>query len=190
MRIYNKDETNIEKEDIKEMILGGAVFIYPTDTIYGIGCNALDKEAVTRLRKIKKRHQMPFSVIVPSKNWIKNNCKLKKEGDKWISKLPGPYTLIVPLKEKGIVAEETNNGKDSLGGRIPDHWFTEIVQELGVPIVTTSANFMGEDFMTSLDDLNPEIKSKVDFIIYDGEKIGRPSKLVFLTEEKTEIKER
>ena len=192
MRIYNKDEFNLEKEELKKGILEGAVFVHPTDTIYGLGCNAMDSDAVKRLREIKKRCQRPFSVIAPSKEWIYNicACKEKEECSKWIEKLPGPYTLIISLKEKGMVAKETNNNLDTLGVRIPNHWFSRIVMELNIPIVTTSANFIGEDYMTSLDDLNSEIKSKVDFIIYEGEKTGRPSKLVFLTEEKTEIKER
>ncbi|NQV08867.1 threonylcarbamoyl-AMP synthase [Candidatus Woesearchaeota archaeon] len=192
MRIYNKDETILDKEELKREILNGAVFIYPTDTIYGIGCDATNVEAVKRLRSIKKRHTMPFSVIAPSKEWIKevSDCDNEEEFDKWIGKLPGPYTLILSLNTKECVAPETNNDLDTLGVRIPDHWFTKIVTEIGVPIITTSANFIGEDFMTSLEDLNPEIKRKVDFIIYEGEKKGTPSNLVFLKKGQTKIQER
>lgn len=191
MRTYNRDEFNLEKEEIKRSILNGSVFIHPTDTIYGLGCNALDSDAVKRLRKIKKRYERPFSVIAPSKEWIYNvsGCN-DKECKEWIEKLPGPYTLIIPLKENDVVAKETNNGLETLGVRIPDHWFSEIATELEIPIVTTSANFIGEEYMTSLEDLNSEIKSKVDFILYEGEKTGRPSKLVFLGKKETEIKER
>lgn len=191
MRIYNKDETKIKKDVLKKEILEGAVFIHPTDTIYGLGCDATNEESVKKLREIKKRYTMPFSVIAPSKDWIENICgKNEKECERWVNKLPGPYTLIIALKDKYCVAMETNNNLDTLGIRIPDHWFSEFVSELNIPIITTSANLIGEDYMTSLDDLNTEIKKKVDFIIYEGEKKGRPSKLVFLKKEKIEVKER
>ncbi|MEK6876251.1 MAG: Sua5/YciO/YrdC/YwlC family protein, partial [Nanoarchaeota archaeon] len=55
--------------------------------------------------------------------------------------------------------------------------------EINMPIVTTSANKSNEDFMTSLDDLDSEIKSKVDFIVYEGQKKGNPSKIIDLTDE-------
>ena len=54
--------------------------------------------------------------------------------------------------------------------RIPDHWFSDVIRELGFPIVTTSANRSGQPFTTSLDDLDQVIKDGVDFIIYEGEK--------------------
>tara|TARA_Y100000310_G_scaffold306937_1_gene348533 strand:+ start:826 stop:1041 length:216 start_codon:yes stop_codon:yes gene_type:complete len=67
---------------------------------------------------------------------------------------------------------------------MPDHWMQELVEELGVPIVTTSANKTGKEFMTSLENLDPEIKRGVKFIIYEGEKKARPSRLVNLADEK------
>ena len=69
MKVMTKDEVNVNFDDIKDMIEDGAVFIHPTDTIYGIGCDATNKEAVKKARDIKKSKQ-PFSVIAPSKDWI------------------------------------------------------------------------------------------------------------------------
>ena len=85
------------------------------------------------------------------------------------------------------VAENVAPGKDTLGIRIPDHWFSNFVAEINMPIVTTSANKSNEDFMTSLDDLDSEIKSKVDFIVYEGEKKGKPSRIIDLTDEEKVI---
>jgi tRNA threonylcarbamoyl adenosine modification protein (Sua5/YciO/YrdC/YwlC family) len=102
--------------------------------------------------------------------------------------LPGPYTLILKTK-KQCVAENVAPDLDTLGIRIPDHWFSNFVNEIDIPIVTTSVNKSSEDFMTSLDDLDSEIKSRVDFIVNEGEKKGNTSKIIDLTDD-TEVIER
>ncbi len=182
MRILNFDEFKLEKEAIIYSIINGAIVIHPTDTIYGIGCNAQDSKAVKKVRQLKGRVTNPFSVIAPSLEWVYKNCIVTKQGEEWLEKLPGPYTLIFKLKNNKCVANEANSGLNSLGIRIPNHWIKDIVAEAEVPIVTTSVNISGEDYMTSLEDLEPKIKSGVDFILYEGEKEGKPSKIINLTE--------
>ncbi|MEK6809921.1 MAG: L-threonylcarbamoyladenylate synthase [Nanoarchaeota archaeon] len=188
MEVLTKTELQTRFAEIAERISKGAIFIYPTDTIYGIGCNALDEKAVAKIRKLKERPTNPFSIIIPSKEWVAENCMVTKEGKEWIAKLPGPYTLIFKLKNKNTIAKSVNAGEETIGVRIPSHWFSQVVLKLGFPIVTTSANLSGRSFMTSLEDVDQKIKEGVDFIIYEGEKKGRPSKIVNLVEGK--IKER
>jgi len=159
-----------------ETIERGAIFIYPTDTIYGIGCNALNSKAVIRLRKIKEQYDRPVSIIAPSKKWIMENCEVNEGA---LSKLPGPYTLIVKLKTK-VIAKEVNLGSGTVGVRMPNHWITRQVAKFGFPIVTTSVNKTGNQFMTSFDNLDAEIAKKVDFIVYDGKKEGHPSTIINL----------
>jgi len=182
MRILNIDEFKLEQKSIIDEIISGAVFIYPTDTIYGLGCNAQDSFAVIKIRKIKGRALNPFSVIAPSLEWINKNCIVTKEGKEWLRKLPGPYTLIFKLKNFNCVAKEVNPNLKTLGIRIPNYWIRKIVAGAEVPIVTTSVNKSNEDYMSSLEDLDPTIKASVDFIIYEGKKEGKPSKIVDLTE--------
>lgn len=180
MQTLSKEEINgVVLEAIKQ----GTVFIHPTDTIYGIGCNALSYDSVKKIREIKERYNRPFSVIAPSKAWIYANCEVNEEAEKWIQKLPGPYTLILKLLKKECIAENVNTDLDTVGVRIPDHWFSGVVNKLGFPVVTTSANIIHENFMTSIEDLDPKISSKVEFTIYEGEKNGKPSKLIDLTKE-------
>ena len=97
--------------------------------------------------------------------------------------------MILKIK-KQCVAENVTLGISSLGVRIPDHWFSMVVNALNIPLVTTSANIVGDNFMTSMDNLNIDIKNKVDFIVYEGEKKGRPSTLIDLSKEKESIKKR
>ena len=181
MRILNFDELEMERPSIIDAVARGAVFIYPTDTIYGIGCNAQLSNSVKKIRLLKSRASNPFSVIAPSIEWVYESCMVTKEGEEWLGKLPGPYTLIFKLKNN-CVAKEVNPGLKTLGIRIPNHWIRKLVAEAEMPVVTTSVNRSNEDYMTSLEDLDASIKSGVDFILYEGKKEGKPSRIVDLTE--------
>jgi L-threonylcarbamoyladenylate synthase len=188
MQTISKEEISSRKIEIAKRIIEGAIFIHPTDTIYGIGCDASNPEAVKRVRDAKNRYERPFSVIVPNKEWIEKNCVVNKRVEKWIEKLPGPYTLILKLKNQDGIAENVNPGLDTIGVRIPNHWISGLSTELEIPIITTSANLVGNDFMTSMDSLDSNIQKKMDFIIYEGEKSGRPSQIVDLTKDEKVIK--
>ena len=181
MRVLNADELKIEKDAIIESIIDGAIFVYPTDTIYGIGCNAQISKSVKKIRQLKGRAANPFSVIAPSIDWIKENCLIAEEAEEWLDKLPGPYTLILKLKNQKCVAKDVNPGLSTLGVRIPRHWISKIVADAEIPIVTTSVNRSNEDYMTSLEDLDSAVKKGIDFVLYEGAKEGRPSKIVNLT---------
>ncbi|MFT4303142.1 MAG: L-threonylcarbamoyladenylate synthase [Candidatus Woesearchaeota archaeon] len=187
---YSKAEFELKTDAIVDKILQGSIFIHPTDTIYGLGCDATNSESVKKIREMKARYTRPFSILAPDKTWIRENCEVDDKVIEWIKKLPGPYTLILKLKDKNAIAKEVNNGLDTIGVRIIDHWFQKGCELLGKPIVTTSANVIGSDFMTSIENLDSDIKSKTDFIIYEGEKLGRPSTIVDLTKESENIKKR
>ena len=181
MRIINFEEFNLEKPLLLDSIINGAVFIYPTDTIYGVGCNAQDTKAVKKIRSLKSRATNPFSVIAPSVDWIRQNCIVTEKAENWLLKLPGPYTFIFKLKKKQSVSKEVNKGIDTLGIRIPNHWIKNIARDAGIPIVTTSVNKSNEDYMTSVEDMDDSIKGSIDFTIYEGQKEGKPSTVVDLT---------
>lgn len=191
MEIITDSQFKLEFERYSNIMKrGNLIFVHPTDTIYGLGCNAEDDSSVKRIRDIKERYTRPFSVIAPSKEWILENCIVKEDDLNYIDKLPGPYTIILNLKNKNCISPHVNNGTETIGVRIPNHWMSDFAKTLGKPIVTTSANKMGSDFMTSIEDLDPGIRSKVNFVIYEGEKDGRPSKVIDLTNEEIEIMDR
>ena len=181
MEILTKNELKIRYSEFLNKVKEGALFVHPTDTIYGISCDATNEEAIKKIREAKGRITNPLSIWVPSINWIKENCVLNKTSEEWLKKLPGPYTLIFKIKNKNAIAKNVNPGIDTIGIRFPNHWFQDIVKDLNTPIITTSANKAGEPFMTSLDNLDEAIKGKVAFLIYEGEKKARPSKIVDLT---------
>jgi len=183
MEVLTKSELQVRFEEIAQKIQDGTIFIHPSDTIYGLGCNALDEKAVSKLRKIKGNATTPFSVWAPSLEWIKKNCVVDKKVEEWFKKLPGPYTLILKLKDKKAIAPSVNLGKETIGVRIPQHWFHGAVEELATPIITTAANPAGKPFMTKLDNLDQTISVNTDFVVYEGEKDAKPSQLIDLAGE-------
>ena len=118
MQNISEEEFKTEKLIFFKKIKEGALFIHPTDTIYGIGCNALNHDSVYRIREAKERYTAPFSVIAPSKDWVRQNCEVNEKVEEWLNKLPGAYTLILKLKDKDAVAPNVNMDMDTLGIRI------------------------------------------------------------------------
>ena len=190
MKMLTKAYVDLHKNEIIKEMKDGKIFVYPTDTIYGIGCNALNKEAVLKIRGLKRRDTKPFSVITPSTDWIIENCAVNKKARDWVGKLPGPYTLILPLRNMNNVAPEVTAGLQTIGVRIPNHWFYDFIKQAGILFVTTSANAAGMSPMTDFYSLDSTIKEQVDYIIYDGALSNKPSMIVDLTTENEKIIQR
>jgi len=187
MKIITKTEFLDEKNFLIDEMKKGKILIYPTDTIYGIGCDATSYKAVSKIREIKRREEKPFSIIAPSKEWIRETCFISERHEEWLQKLPGHYTLILKLKNKGAVSSNVNNSQDTIGIRIPDNWFGDIIKEFGKPFVTTSVNLSGEKHVESILEIKKSISEHVDYIIDEGVKRGNPSVIVDLTGEKEKI---
>lgn len=163
----------ISFEEISKENLRG-IFVYPTDTIYGIGCDAMNSKLVEKIRKIKNRDKKPFSIIAPSKKWILENCEVNEEViEKY---LPGKYTLVLKSKYPENFKHISSNGY--LGIRIPKHRISSIVESAGFPIITTSVNISGREFIKNPEKIPNEIKDNVDFIFDQGIINGTPSVLV------------
>ena len=172
------DKVPSAHSQILQAIRSGKIFIYPTDTIYGIGCAAENEAAVKRIRHIKSREtQKPFSIIAPSKEWIHVHFEVKFP--KFLEKLPGPYTLILPKKIPGFLEEVSPS--TSMGVRIPKHPFTQLVEEAAIPFVTTSVNVSGQPHAKSIADIPKEILESVDFVLDAGKLENPPSELWDLT---------
>ncbi len=163
----------------------GAVFVYPTDTIYGIGCDATNERAVAHVRDLKSRDSKPFSIIAPSKKWIVENCKITPLAKQWLKKLPGPYTLILSLKDKNTLSSQINDSSSAVrpqsstvGVRIPKHWISGLVRELGKPVVTTSVNKSGSPALSAKQDI---LSFGADFVLFEGPKNNKASTVVDVT---------
>ncbi len=161
-------------DNIVKNILAGKLFIYPTDTIYGIGCDATNEAAVEKIKKIKERdREKPLSVIAPNTDWIEEHCFIDVEIDKY---LPGPYTIILKKKNKNFLSHVSDT--EFLGIRIPKCDFSEKVAESGVPFITTSVNVSGRAFVESINDIPQGILDNVDVVIDEGKLAGKPSTII------------
>jgi len=172
-----------QEHRILEKIKDGSIIIYPTDTVYGIGCNALNVDAVNKIKQIKASDgNKPLSIIAPSKEWIYQHTKATPElVDKY---LPGRYTLVLEKKDPTFLSHVSPS--DTIGIRIPAHKFSKIIEKAGVPFITTSANLAGEKPASSIDEINREIFIKADMIMNGGKLPGTPSTIVF--QDGTELK--
>ncbi len=124
--------------------------VYPTDTVYGLGVNALDKYNIERLFKIKKRPETkPVPVMIRDIAMAKTLSFINREKEKILEEIwPGPVTVI--LEKRDIVPDILTAGKRTIGLRIPNCLFTQALMEhLEKPITVTSANFSGEPPLSS-----------------------------------------
>ncbi|MCK4319089.1 threonylcarbamoyl-AMP synthase [Candidatus Micrarchaeota archaeon] len=158
---YNGAVTRLEKV-LKE----GGVAVYPTDTLYGIGGNALDSKVVKRVLEIKKRPvDVALSVILGNLAMVGEYCILDDyDRMKLVHYFPGPYTLIFEARKDIPVVRNRR-----IGIRVSEHVLLRKMSfKLKMPIVSTSANFHGGKPPVSIQDIPKEILSDVDLVVDGG----------------------
>ncbi|MEM2963807.1 MAG: L-threonylcarbamoyladenylate synthase [Candidatus Anstonellales archaeon] len=151
--------------EAKKILISDGVIIYPTDTLYGIGGNALKEKVVERIRKIKGREgEKPMSVVLGGLSMILDFFEINDEQMAYITRyLPGPYTFLLKPKKPMAVSEGL------VGIRVPEHIFIiRLVKEVGFPIVSTSANISGEPAPYRVEDIKKEVLDAVDLVIDGG----------------------
>lgn len=173
---------------LKEKLLNGALIIYPTDTVYGLGAVINNEEALKKIYEAKSRaFSSPLIALVSSIDKIEKIAHIDNENMAILSKLaehfwPGALTII--LKKKDIVPSIMVSNGETVGVRIPNLQFAiDIIEMAGGILATTSANISGEPSPKSYAELTEEIKSKVDIVIDGGEcQVGEASTIIDLTQ--------
>lgn len=163
---------NIEIENAIRVLKNGGVIAYPTDTLYGIGCDALNGKAVKKVYKIKERDfSKPMSIAVSSMKMLEQYVTITEETKTLLEKtLPGPYTILLPKKD--TISSLVTAGSNLVGVRIPDYdLILEVIEKFAGPIITTSANLSGETDITKYED----IILPVDYIIKGKCRYNQPS---------------
>jgi L-threonylcarbamoyladenylate synthase len=166
------------KKTLSEAIKSGKIFVYPTDTVYGLGCDAANADAVKKICQAKNRPaNKPFSIIAPSKEWIAQNTSISEDNMKFVDSLfPGPYTIIV--KAKSNLPKCILSDKNTVGIRIPKNEFTDFIRAQNVLFITTSVNLSEEDPVKELAHIPENIKKITDYAI-DAGLLDSPSSRIF-----------
>ena len=187
MEFYEIHSLNPQQRYIDKavkVLKNGGVIIYPTDTVYGIGCDILNKSAIGRIQEIKNNPDIKLlSFICPNMKDISKYAKVSDYAYKTMKHLlPGPYTFILPAAKQ--VPKKLWNKRKSVGIRIPDYKIAiSIVEGLGNPIISTSAtNRKGEVLFDPIEIRNI-FHSQVDLMLSSGNLNGTPSSVVDLSED-------
>lgn len=171
-----------------EALRAGEPVVYPTDTVYGLGCNATDPAAVRRVFEIKGRPpDQPVPVLV-AEAWQAAELAELSEGARRLMRRfwPGPLTLVLP--SRGVVAEMVTAGTGTLGLRMPDHPVPRaLVQACGFPLVGTSANSSSKPAPVTVFQVLSDLNGKVGLVLDGGRLRGRPSTVVDCTGERPKV---
>lgn len=181
----NPDDRVIDK--IVNCLKNGGVIIYPTDTVYSMGCDSSNVKAVEKLCKLKniKPSQNKFSIVCSDLRDISTYAKVSNEAFRLMKRLlPGPFTFILP--SKGDLPKILQTNRKSIGIRVPDHKVPNlIIQKLGHPIITTSVKDDIDDIVeypNEIELLFDQNQHKVDMIVDAGWCGVIPSTVVDATE--------
>lgn len=186
-KVVRLDENNIDEHVISKagnILRQGGLVVFPTETVYGLGANALDKDAVKKIFEAKGRPQDNPLIVHISK--VKDIEKLVEEIPPIAQKLmdkfwPGPMTII--LKKKDIIPNETSAGLDSIGIRMPSNKIAmELISMAGVPIAAPSANLSGKPSPTDLETCIEDLDGRVNAILGgDNSEVGVESTVIDCT---------
>ena len=173
-------------EDTAKLIKKGKIIVFPTDTVYGLICDATNKEAVSRLFIIKKRLKKKLiPIFVKDLKMAKELAEIDKKQEKFLKSVwPGKVTVI--LKRKKVNIKLYGVSQKTIALRFLNYnLITDLFKKLNIPLVGTSANISGKQATTKIKEVLKQFKSqkrKPDFIV-DAEnlKYSKPSIIIDLT---------
>jgi tRNA threonylcarbamoyl adenosine modification protein (Sua5/YciO/YrdC/YwlC family) len=169
-----------------EVLAAGGLIIYPTDTVYGIGCNVADKNAIERIYMIKgQRTDKPFSFVCSDLTHISEYAHVSNAAFKIMKHLiPGAYTFILPAARMKHLPKILLSKRKTVGIRVPDSRVTlAIVKELGHPILSTSVSGGSGELLNDPEVIGRTFHDSVDLIIDGGTLVSDPSTVIDLTGE-------
>ena len=184
-----EDNINVRHiEEIASVLRDGGIIVYPTDTVYAIGCDALNNQAIERICAIKemKSAKTNLSIICADISEVSQYAKFDNTQFRLMkSNLPGPFTFIFPAMSK---LPKAFKGRRTVGIRIPDNEIAlSIVRALGRPILTTSVPGEDEDYRCEPGLIAEAFDNTVDIVIDAGRGSMIPSTVVDCTGSEPEV---
>ena len=168
-----------EVERAARAIEDGEPVVYPTETVYGMGANAVDADAVERVFTVKGRApDKPVSLGVPSVERAQDYVDPAERALAFMREfLPGPVTVVVQRRE--IVPDVLTAGREKVGVRVPDHDLAlELFEACKVPVTATSANVSGTGSVREVSELSDEVRDEVSVVLDGGRTDGMESTVV------------
>ena len=169
--MQNNNELQREADEAVRVLKEGGIILYPTDTVWGLGCDATNAEAVERIYKLKRSENKKSMLVL---------CASADMVVRYVNRATSPRTAILP----GAVGVAGNliPEEGTLGVRIPDHAFCQrMLRGLGRPIVSTSANISGEATPAGLAGVSREVVDGVDFVVnprFEGKPTKKASAII------------
>jgi tRNA threonylcarbamoyl adenosine modification protein (Sua5/YciO/YrdC/YwlC family) len=173
---------------VVEVLQQGGVIGYPTDTIYGVGCDLFNPEAVRKIRRLKKTGtNKPLSFICSDLKDISRYAYVSNPAYKIMKRLlPGPYTVV--LKATKLVPKIAMTRQKTVGIRIPDNRIClALVKELGHPIISTSVNKPGEGLYSDPAEIDERFGKQLDLVIDGGLIVAEHSSIIDLSSDTPEV---
>jgi len=189
--IYRINPQNPQKRLIAkavDILKTGGVIAYPTDTIYGFGCDILNKKAIQRIYQIKKRDRSkPFSFICSDLKNISEYAQVTDYAYKTMKRLlPGPYTFILPGTK--LVPKIMLTKRKTVGIRVPNNNIClAIVEALGHPIISTSIGWSGREVLSDPQQIEETFGSQIELTIDGGILPNQPSSIISLLDDLPEV---
>lgn len=182
----NPQQRHISK--VAELLRSDGVIIYPTDTVYGLGCSIMSKKALERVRKIKKMdNKRHLSFVFSDLKTISQYAQVSDADYKLLRRhLPGPYTFI--LRATRLVPRIVLTKRNEVGIRIPDNKICQaLLEELGHPILSSSVRLPDEQLLDDPVEIERIYKGLVDVVIDGGTFMPEPSSVVSLIDGTPEV---
>lgn len=171
-----------------EILRQGGLVIYPTDTVYGLGCSLFNKKGIEKIYDIKKHdRKQPFSFICADLKDISRYAIVSDFAYKTMKRLlPGPYTFV--LEASRLVPKIILPKRQTTGIRVPDNAIClALVGELGEPIISTSVKNDKGEFISDPREIEETFRRRVDLVIDGGILSSEPSSILSLMEDEVEV---
>ena len=170
-----------EINQVLQVLKDGGLILYPSDTIWGIGCDATNEDAVAKIFELKQRNESKalISLVENKKQLITLTDQIPKEAE---SQKP---TTIIYTNISGLAKNLIANDGTVAIRIVQDHFCKQLIQNFGKPIVSTSANISGESTPEQFAEISEEIKNNVDYIVNlrQNEIMSNPSDILFITKD-------
>jgi L-threonylcarbamoyladenylate synthase len=156
----------------------GGLVVYPTDTVYGLGCDPFSEAAVRRLFEVKGRGAKPVSVLCSSRSKAAQLVKMGAKAERLaVEHWPGPLTIVAPSKKR--LPSQLTQGSPNLGVRVPDHaGCRQLIRVCGGWLTGTSANRSGQSSARSAVEAMRQLGESVDLVLDGGTLSGKESTVV------------